>query len=316
MGGVVIVANNLTIEKSLPRKYVQFPLFLLHDILENKVESINNILNYGIYRYAMAIEYDLNNVARQICYNNYRGNLDSDIIKKLKKQEFEYFGKDDDYNGFSDENFNPEDEINELLNLFEVDSLFESLCIEFYRIKQALKLLNLSGDIPTIKNTAKCIKMQIKPKEIMPMIGTHLLFDYRDSNRHEFEIIQLLAFVSINSIIGIKSFAKINKGLILNRMFSDIKNDELKSKYEKRHHWEKLLDILQLNWNVNIYSNRTRGIWVSINKKYPLQKLVEHAENIKAKNSIENYKKWKQQIITTTIEATIKEQLNNKRTTS
>jgi hypothetical protein len=185
--------------------------------------------------------------------------------------------------------------------------LLQSLCIEFYGIIKALELLNLNGNTYTIKTTAKRIKRQIKPKEVLPMIGIHLLFDYRDSEKNEFDIVQLLAFVSINSIIGLKSFAKTNKGFILKRMFGENINDEILSKYEKRHHWEKLLFQLQLNWNINVYSNRTRGIWVSIGKKYPLQKLIEHAENVKAKNSIENFKKWKQQVINTTIETTIKQ---------
>lgn len=299
--------HDINNEKTLPRRYIQFPLYLLHDILRNKSEAITNILRYGIYHYAMAIDYNLENVARQICFHHYRRNLDSDIIEQLNKHDFEYFGNDEDYNGFSGENFNPEDEINELLKMFENDSLLQSLCIEFYGIIKALELLNLNGNTYTIKTTAKRIKRQIKPKEVLPMIGIHLLFDYRDSEKNEFDIVQLLAFVSINSIIGLKSFAKTNKGFILKRMFGENINDEILSKYEKRHHWEKLLFQLQLNWNINVYSNRTRGIWVSIGKKYPLQKLIEHAENVKAKNSIENFKKWKQQVINTTIETTIKQ---------
>ena len=99
-------------------------------------------------------------------------------------------------------------------------------------------------------------------------------------------------------------------------MFVENSANETRDKYEKRYHWEKLLVQLQLKWKVNIYSNRTHGIWVSIGKKYPLPKLVEHAENVNAKNSIKNFKKWKQQIIDTAIQATIKEQLNNNSTTS
>ena len=99
-------------------------------------------------------------------------------------------------------------------------------------------------------------------------------------------------------------------------MFGENSANEARDKYEKRYHWEKLLFKLQSNWNLNIYSNRTRGVWVSIGKKYPLSKLVEHAESVKAKNSIKNFKKWKQQIIDTTMEAAIKNPLNNNSTTS
>ena len=303
-------------ENTSPRRYVQFPLFLLHDILTDKNETINKILNYGIYHYAMAIEYDLNNVARQICYHNYRRSLDKDIIAQLNKYDFEFFGNDEEYNGFVGANFIPEDEMIELLELFESDPLLKATCIEYYRINQAFKLLNLTGDASTIKATVKGIKSQIKPRQVFPMIGTHLLFNYRDSDKSEYDIIQLMAYVSISSIIGVKPFAKTNKQFILKRMFGENSADDARDKYEKRYHWEKLIFKLQTNWKVNIYSNRTRGIWVSIGKKYPLPILIEHAEKVKAKNSIKNFKKWKQQIIDTAIQGTIKQPLDNDSTTS
>jgi hypothetical protein len=300
--------DDLINEKSLPRKYIQFPLFLLHDIVNNKDESITNILRYGIYHFAMAIETNLVDVAKQICYNNYRRELNQEISNLLNKYQFEYFGLDEDYNGFSGENFNPEDEINELLNLFDSDHELKNNCIEFNNVNQALKLLNLKGDADAVISHAKFIKRQIKPKEIMPMIGIHLLFDYRDTNKSEFDIIQLKAYIAIQSILGVKLYAKTNKQFILQRMFGVNQNIELLNKYDKRHHWEKLMLQLQMNWNLNVYSNRTRGVWVSIGKKNSLLKLIEHAENIKAKNSIENFKKLKQEIINTTIKGTTSQQ--------
>lgn len=296
--------NDLESEKSLPRKYVQFPLFLLHDILNNKDESISKILRYGIYHFALAIDTNLEDVARQICYHNYRGELSQEIALILNKYQFEYFGNDEDFNGFSGDTFNPIDEINELLNLFESEHEFKSNCIEFSKVNQALNLLNLKGNAVTIISHAKSIKRQIKPKEIMPMIGIHLLFNFKESNKSEFDIIQLKAYIAIQSIIGVKLYAKTNKQFILKRMFGENLNIEQLCKYDKRHHWEKLMFQLQMNWNVNIYSNRTRGIWVSIGKSFPLKRLIEHAENIKSKNSISNFKKAKQEIINATIQET------------
>ena len=301
MGGIAIMANNLTIEKSLPRKYVQFPLFLMHDILENKVESINKILDYGIHRFAMGIDYNLKDVARQICYHNYRGDLSEDISEELSNYNLEYFGTDDDYNGFSDKTFNPEDEIIEILELFKLNLSLKTICIEFHIINQAFKLLNITGNADNIASSAKDIEHQISPKEVMPMVGVHILFNFRDNVKKEFEIVQLMAYISIQSILGVKSSAKTNKYFIINRMFGELNNDELKNKYTKRYHWELLLFILQKNWAVNIYSNRTRGIWVSIGSKFPLKQLIEHAEKIKDKNSVKNFNAWKQQLIRTTI---------------
>jgi hypothetical protein len=299
--------SDLTDDAQLPRKYLQFPLFLIRNMFNDKEATINNIIKYGIYRMSKAIKYDLRNVARQILFEQYRGDLNHAIRKCLTRIDFQYVGKDDDYNGFSGDEFNPDLEIDELLEAFAYDAELKAHCIEFYSVRQALQVVSVTGNIEGILEIGKSIEKDIIAGQVMPMIGLHILFDFRDNDKTEKDIAQLLAYIAVRSVIGEKAYAKTNKDHIVCRMFgyASIKETiglelaELHKKYLLRYHVEKVLKALEMDWNVCIYSNRTRGIYISISKKFPLQKLVEAAEKKKqAKREIE-FEKLKQSIILT-----------------
>lgn len=291
-----------------PRKYLQFPLYLLRGFFADRHTAINNIIKFGIYKLSLGIKIDLNNVARQLIYQRYRGKLSDEILLCMDQKEFNHVGKDDDYNGFSDTTFNPEDEINELLTAFQTDESLKNNCIEIYRIRQALYLLKLTGNQVLILKQGLKIMGQIPEKEVMPMIGKHLLFDYRDNDKTEFEVAQLLAYIAIRSIIGEKEYAKTNKTHIVCRMFgySSVKtideetlNSDLFKKYSHRYHIDRVLKHLELDWNLCAYSNKTRGIFVSISKKTPLSKLVEIAENKKLSKRLKDLDAKKRTAIST-----------------
>ena len=99
-------------------RYIQFPLSLLRSFFIDKKNTINRILNFGIYYYSKKINFNIYNVAQQIVYDNYRGNLTSEIKNIINSYDFKYFGLDEDYNGFdTKDGFNPTDEINEIIVL-------------------------------------------------------------------------------------------------------------------------------------------------------------------------------------------------------
>jgi len=298
--------------EEFPRKYLQFPLFLLSDMFNDKVKTINNILLYGVYRMANAIEYDLHDVARQTIFEQYRGDLITPIRICFNKYNFDYIGHDQDYNGFcaSSGLFEPEDEINELVQLFNHDSDLKGHCIEYYCIRQSLHVLNITSTnkrllIESILKTGKAIQKSIPAKEVLPMVGKHILFHFRDNEKKEIEVAQLLAYIAVRSIIGEKKYIKTNKPHIVARMFGfssvkkvvNIKNKDLHDKYSKRHHIDKLLLALQLDWNICIYSNRTRGLFLSLSKYFSLQKLIEIAEQKKKSKRENDYLKMKREII-------------------
>ena len=298
--------------EEFPRKYLQFPIFLLSDMFNDRVKTINNILLYGVYRMANAIEYDLHEVARQTIFEHYRGDLITAIKICFNKYNFEYIGHDQDYCGFRAPNgfFEPEDEINELLQLFNHDSDLKEYCIEFYCIRQSLLVLNMTSAnrgllIESILKTGKAIQKSIPPKEVLPMVGKHILFHFRDNEKKENEVAQLLAYIAVRSIIGEKNYIKTNKQHIVARMFGfgsvknikNIKSEDLFNKYSKRHHIDKLLLALQLDWNICIYSNRTRGLFLSLSKYFSLQKLIEIAEQKKKSKRVNDFLEMKRNLI-------------------
>jgi hypothetical protein len=141
--------------------------------------------------------------------------------------------------------------------------------------------------------------------EVMPMIGIHILLHFRDNDKTENEIAQLLAYIGIRSILGQKKYMKTNKQHIIARMFGyssvkvlqDAESNELMKKYSTRYHYEKIIKSLAVEWNVCTYSNRTRGIFVSIAINFPLVKLIEIAEQKKRSKREADYLKMKRDAI-------------------
>ena len=299
----------ITKESDYPRKYLQFPLFLLKGMFLDKQTSISKIFKFGIYNFSKSFNFELANVARQVIYRNYRDTLPREITDKLSwhVHELEYFGTDEDYRGFSNmgRSFEPDDEINEILKVFEMDKELKDICINHYCVWQALIFLGITGNSEIILSEGRKIEKQIPKGEVMAMIGNHLLFDFRDNPKTEFEQAQLLAFIAINSILGTKKYTKTNKMLIVSRMFgfasypkmTEKDLSEIQMKYLKRYHFDKLIQELELNWNICTYSNKMRGIYVSLKIKFPLPELIAIAEKKKPSNRIFELKKLKADIL-------------------
>jgi hypothetical protein len=316
--------NDLADNNEFPRKYLQFPLFLIREMFVQKEATINKIINYGIYRMGMNQKYDLSNVARQIVYEHYRGNLSTEIKRRLNNYDLEYFGQDEDYNGFSGTTFEPIDELNEISVLLDKDPQLKTLCIEFHCTRQSMQILNITGNIENIIKCAKQTEKRINAKEVFPMIGKHTLFHYRDNHKTETELAQLLAYIAIRSIIGEKGFTKTNKPHIICRMFGyksikDIESitvSDIFKKYSNRYHIDKTLKALELDWHVCVYSNKTRGLFISLSNKIPLKKLVEIAEQKKRSKREKDFYDQKCSIINTALIAANKLQPNNNGTAS
>jgi hypothetical protein len=137
------------------------------------------------------------------------------------------------------------------------------------------------------------------------MIGKHLAFEFRDNPKTEFEQAQLLAYIAINSIIGTKKYTKTNRKHIVSRMFgyasfskmSEKELSEIQNKYLTRYHFDRVILHLELNWNICTYSNKMRGIYISMKNKFPLDELIALAEKRKQSNRITELKKMKLDIL-------------------
>ena len=102
-------------------------------------------------------------------------------------------------------------------------------------------------------------------------ISKTLFFEFYDKERTTEECIELLAYLAVKSILGIRGFAKTNRFFLTSRMNCHLKcenslPDEIQ-KYRKRYHFDKLKTILYCKFNVSIYSDKTiRGFYVSLRK--------------------------------------------------
>ena len=281
-------------------KYVQFPLFLIQGIFADKNTVIDKILDYGIYGYSKRFKYTLNDVARQLVYDHYNDKLGTALKKCIKAFNIDIIGCNEDLRGFSSEGqFEPDEEIKELLKCFNSDEDFAQRAIEHYQMHLALQSLGITANSEHILKQGKKIEIAIPAKEPKPMVSTKLLFEYRDNEKSEFEIAQLAAYIAIHSITGKKQLAKTNKLHITARMFgfSSIKTipneltppiKELISKYSKRYPIDKIITQLELSWHVVTYSHHMRGLMVGNGAS--LEMLVLAAESGKQKVKIEKLK--------------------------
>ena len=105
-----------------------------------------------------------------------------------------------------------------------------------------------------------------------PMTGmsVHMYFDFYENDKSEFEIVCLLAFLSLKSIVGNKRYAKTNNLFLLSRMDGNTKavkspedlSPEIRE-YNTHYRMRKIKDTLDNNWGLKTYSNHMRGFYFS-----------------------------------------------------
>ncbi len=290
-------------------RYLQFPLFMLRELFIDRQKTIAEIISYGIYHFSKNQKYDLSDVAKQMMYCYYRkqGDLTNDLRRMIQRyidSENIYF--DEDYNGFAGSEFNPVLELEQILRLFENDNNFKEKAIEFYQIRQACSrdLLNITCNIDACLRRGKEIERTIPEGEPYPSINKSLFFDFRDHEKTEFDLMQFACYIAIRSILGEKPYCRTNKEMILCRAFGYKSNKELPAtmnpvikelfdKYNKRYHIDRILQSLELNWNILIYSHNIRGLYIGLSKKITLESMIVQAETKKKKKQIDALKKRK-----------------------
>lgn len=281
-------------------KYLQFPLFLIRNMVIDKETTINKILNFGIYKYSKNFDYSIEDASKNLVY--YYCRKQNDLTKYLLKAINRYscveiLDLDEDCSGFQGKEFEPAYEIEQLIEIFKTDTEFKNEVIEFYQMQLSYNSLGISGNIEMSLKQGKEIESQIEKNEPLPMINMKLLFEFRDKEKSEFDLMQFVAFVGIKSIIGKKQYVKTNKNHIISRMFGyssimQLPNEdnaiikELIKKYSYRYHIDRVLLYLELNWKLMTYSNNIRGMYLSIENKINIDELALIAETKKHKNKI------------------------------
>ena len=295
--------------KKKEERFIQFPLPMMGEILKDSHSTLYLIIRYGVYKYSKKLRANLDDVCRQVIYDIYQNRIDKKLKSMIESLGCDIIGCNEDYRGFTTKGtFDSVEEISELKSYFLMYPDLEELCIEHYRLHQAKEFLNVklfSFDL-TIESSIK-LDMAYSENKIFPMISFSHIWNYLKHPKTEYDVIQLLAFTAIKSIIGNRRCCKTNKQHIVARMlgFASIKDIpekmdsrlmEVFVKYSHRYHIDKLLQDLELKWNVQTYSSNMRGLYICIESKMSLEDMIMFAESNKKKTRIMQLKESKRSI--------------------
>lgn len=291
------------------QRYFQFPLMALRDLFINKNKTLNDVIDWGLYGYSKKIKYELADVAEELLkyYNQEKENLSKVLLDKI-----EYFIKNglleienDGADSFSIETvFKNEANYEQILSLFETNPDFMNKAIRYYQIRKAYKFLGIIGNYHDCLTEDEKIEGKIPEHEPYPSINKDLVFDFRDNNKTEFELMQFAFYIAFRSIIGKQEYCRTNKKMILSRalgycnitQFSQENNsiiNSLYAKYNKRYHFRNVLNQLELKWGIITYSYHIRGMYVGLREKITLDDMAFFAERNKKRYKIEQLKKEK-----------------------
>ncbi len=274
--------------------YLQFPLYLLRDLVVNKKRTIDKILDYGIYNGRKFIKYNMFDVATHTMYCHSRGGGTKELEKLIKKLiADDAIEVDLETDGFTLKGeFAPD--VENLLKCFENDVHLSELAKENYLVSRSLKMLKIKGTVQYIIDSAKKIECEKPSIDPLPMVNCSMLFDYMQKEKSEFQLMQLACYLGIRSIIGMKGFCKTNKQHILARAFgyssfqkipehftaaNDLERGYLGNlfkKYSHRYHMDTVLRSLESTWGVLRLSKYMRGMLIGIASKTNLDEMATH----------------------------------------
>jgi len=155
--------------------------------------------------------------------------------------------------------------------------------IEIFRIE------NLS--IANIQKRGKLLIDSIPEKTPTTGIKIKIWYDFLVNDKSDFEVVVLLAFLAIKSILGKSPKCKTNIDFLFSRMSGEAKGgniSELLIKYSTRRHFQKIINKLKLDWSLTYYSYHTTGFYVSFELDY--NQLCLYAESRKNSNRLKKIK--------------------------
>lgn len=123
--------------------------------------------------------------------------------------------------------------------------------------------------------------------EKSPMVGmtSEMYWDYMTNDKTEFEKVCLLGDLAFKSILGAKSYIKLDNKYWFSRMNGSAKSitkEELSPKiqrYLNEYQTKKIKNKLIADWGLSSYSRYNRGFYISY--KMSLEDLAYHAEKIR-----------------------------------
>ncbi|MFZ4521476.1 MAG: hypothetical protein ACOYNC_07215 [Bacteroidales bacterium] len=263
-------------------KYIQFPLRLMRNFFNDHKGTINNIFDSGIYYYSMRLTADRSEAATHALYDccRHKDNLTTYLKKELtrfyKNGQLVY---DEDQNGFSSSAAFIPCEIDNFIEILNNNSELNQAIIEYYQVHKAMRSKNLgiTGNTGQILTDGKAIVDGIPDGEPWPMVNKDLLFDYYKNDKDQWQLVQFAGYIAIGSIIGKRHYCRTNKQHIMARMFGYASHKaipenlnplvkELMNKYSTRYWMDKLLQQLELTWQIKTYSRNMRGVMIGKEK--------------------------------------------------
>ncbi|MCB0739355.1 MAG: hypothetical protein KDC92_17745 [Bacteroidetes bacterium] len=151
-------------------------------------------------------------------------------------------------------------------HLFDVKEMLRA-ATSFYR-------LNLPTDLDAISR-GKMLYESIEPKSPSCGAKINILLEYLNEPKTESQRIELLAFMALNSIIGVQVFKKFTYQYLFSRMcgfekmveFSEL--DANIRKYASRYKRDRLSQVLATEWHVMIITDpNIRGVYASMKLSY------------------------------------------------
>ncbi|HYF02115.1 MAG TPA: hypothetical protein VEC36_01980 [Patescibacteria group bacterium] len=258
-------------------------------VFTNKKTVLNSIISQGIKDYTQKINASSEEAFKLIIYDYINR---KPLTYKLESELDELFGDDDstyDIRGddrhrfFEDMEFDAQWLYNEFVETYNPEYVKELLqqMVEYAKVMKVVYNLAIIADIPSI------VKMPASTvKEPLASINIAKLFEFRDYDKSEQELVELCAYIAIKSIISARKskIAKANIKMILDRAFCG--EADLIAKYGTRRRFETLQRNLELNWGVKFLSNNIRGFCVSTSADIEYEHVAEFIENMKKKNRV------------------------------
>ena len=240
-------------------KYILFHLPLLQEIFKKPKTGFSDIFDYGIYKTATTQKVSDYNAIKQALYCYYRGGLTNSLKRQfLQLVNDKVFTPDEDYNGFSEYEFNPEYEIELIIEYLKENQSLNNEIIEFHQLRQIRNVLNITFDIASISNTYNKLQKEYNgfPKSPLVMIRKEMIFDFYKNDKSEFEKVLFSTYAGIRSIVGRNKFCQTTQDMIFYRMVGAKNNDALNEilkdkkvkaiyqKYNVRYWRDKILNEL------------------------------------------------------------------------
>jgi len=260
--------------------YIQFPLHLIDSI----PEKLTEIIRYGIVRYGSTFSIKRHDVFRQIVYLYYKDELPYVLSGEINSLiNAGLFTNNGDYAGFDSEgHFDPDENIDELIESWNERPDLYKLCVQVYQIHLATDSLNLTDyrylDVICDYNTINVQVQKFEKKygnDALTSISLKMAFDYRDNDKGYSEIELLKAFLAIKSLQGKAKLCETNKAAIIMRMTGARSKEVLKEKsktninkrliekFNKRYHIDKLLTDLRICRFIQSKLPNNRSLFIS-----------------------------------------------------